>query len=213
MNKKTFIKYIQETLDELYPSVHPPLNHKDPFTLLIAVLLSARSTDKKVNEVTPHLFSKADTPYKMIKLEVEEIRQIILPVGLSPQKAKHIHQLSYKLIEEFEGRVPTNFEDLESLPGVGHKTASVVMAQAFNIEAFPIDTHIYRLARRWHLSASKTVEGVEKDLKNIFPKKSWIKLHLQIIFFAREYCKAKGHQIERCPICSKIPKEKSSTKV
>jgi endonuclease-3 len=201
MKKKEFIAYIQTLLDELYPYPKPPLLHKDPYTLLIAVLLSARSTDKKVNEVTPDLFKLADTPEKMVRLRVEEIQAIIKPCGLSPQKAKSIHTLSQILIDKYHCKVPISFEALEELPGVGHKTASVVMAQAFNVPAFPVDTHIYRLARRWGLSKGKSVEKVEEDLKKIFPKSKWINLHLQIIFFARAFCKAQKHDSKTCLIC------------
>lgn len=206
MKKKEFIAFIQNLLDELYPDPKPPLNHKDPFTLLIAVVLSARSTDAKVNEVTPQLFEKADTPEKMSQLPVEEIRQIIKPCGLSPQKAKNIQALSKILVEKYHSKVPQSFEELEELPGVGHKTASVVMAQAFNVPAFPVDTHIYRLARRWKISKAKSVEKVEEDLKKTFPRNHWIKLHLQIIFFARQFCRAQKHNPDICPICKMLAK-------
>jgi endonuclease-3 len=206
MKKKEFIAYIQKLLDELYPKPIPPLYHKDPFTLLIAVVLSARSTDAKVNEITPLLFEKADTPEKMAKLSVEEIRAIIKPCGLSPQKAKSIQALSQILIDKYSSQVPASFEALEELPGVGHKTASVVMAQAFNEPAFPVDTHIYRLARRWGISKAKSVEKVEEDLKKTFPRSHWIKLHLQIIFFARQFCRAQKHDPKVCPICQLLIK-------
>lgn len=202
MKKKDKARFISETLDKLFPHPEIPLQHKDPYTLLIAVLLSARSTDAMVNKITPHLFAKADTPQKMVKLTPEEIRNIIKPVGLSPAKAKNIHALSELLIKNHKGKVPKTFEELEELPGVGHKTASVVMAQAFNIPAFPVDTHIHRSAKRWGLSKGKTVKETEKDLKALFPKKDWIKLHLQIIHFARKYCPAQRHKKELCPICS-----------
>ena len=166
------------------------------------MLLSAQATDKKVNSVTPQLFSLADNPYKMIKLSVEQIRDIIKPIGLSENKSKAIYKLSEILIKKYEGRVPDNFEDLESLPGVGHKTASVIMSQAFNVPAFPVDTHIHRLAARWGLSSGKNVKQTEKDLKSVFPETSWNKLHLQIIYFGRQYCPARGHINEKCPICS-----------
>lgn len=199
MNKA---KRIQSILGCLYPNPPIPLKHDGPYTLLIAVLLSAQCTDERVNKVTPVLFKKANTPEAMIKLTVEEIKHCIQSCGLAPTKAKHIHQLSKKLVNEFEGVVPSTFEELESLPGVGHKTASVVMAQAFQTPAFPIDTHIHRLAKRWGLSSGKSVEQTEKDLKKIFPKKDWIKLHLQIIYFGREYCPARQHDPKKCPICS-----------
>jgi len=202
MKKKEKINFIISTLEDLYPETPIPLNHKDSYTLLIAVLLSARCTDERVNQVTPFLFNKADTPEKMIKMSVEEIRQIIRPCGLSPQKSKAIYGLSRILIDEHNSLVPDNFEDLEALPGVGHKTASVVMCQAFGKDAFPVDTHIFRLLRRWKISSGKNVDKVEKDAKRCFPQKLWNKLHLQIIFFGREYCPARGHIIEKCPICN-----------
>ena len=202
MKKKEKINFIISTLEDLYPKTPIPLNHKDSYTLLIAVLLSARCTDERVNQVTPFLFNKADTPEKMIKMSVEEIRQIIRPCGLSPQKSKAIYGLSRILIDKHNSLVPDNFEDLEALPGVGHKTASVVMCQAFGKDAFPIDTHIFRLLRRWKISSGKNVDKVEKDAKRCFPQKLWNKLHLQIIFFGREYCPARGHVIEKCPICN-----------
>ncbi len=202
MKKKEKINFIISTLEDLYPETPIPLNHKDSYTLLIAVLLSARCTDERVNQVTPHLFQKADTPEKMIKMSVEDIRQIIRPCGLSPQKSKAIYGLSKILIDKHNSIVPNNFEDLEALPGVGHKTASVVMCQAFGKDAFPVDTHIFRLLRRWKISLGKNVDKVEKDAKRSFPQKLWNKLHLQIIFFGREYCPARGHVIEKCPICN-----------
>lgn len=200
MKKKA--QQIQKILNKLYPDPTIPLNHQDPYTLLIAVLLSAQCTDLRVNQVTPNLFAKASTPEEMIKLSIEEIATIIRPCGLSNTKAKAIWNLSQLLIKKHQGKVPASFEALEKLPGVGHKTASVVMAQAFHKPAFPVDTHIHRCAKRWGLSSGKNVEQTEKDLKALFPKKSWIKLHLQIIYFAREYCPALGHDIDRCPICS-----------
>ncbi|MDX1684654.1 MAG: endonuclease III [Saprospiraceae bacterium] len=203
MKKHEKVKAITKILDKLYPEVPIPLEHKDPYTLLIAVLLSAQSTDKKVNEITPILFEEADNPYDMVKLDVDEIREIIKPCGLSPSKSKAIHGLSEILIEKHDGEVPDNFEDLESLPGVGHKTASVVMSQAFGHPAFPVDTHIHRLAYRWGLSTGKNVQKTEKDLKRLFPRSIWNKLHLQIIYFGREYCPARGHNVDQCPICSK----------
>ena len=177
------------------------MDHKDPYTLLIAVLLSAQSTDIGVNKVTPKLFSKADNPYDMVKLSVNEIREIIKPVGLSPMKSKGIYGLSKILIEKHNGIVPKNFEDLEALPAVGHKTASVVLAQAFNIPTFPVDTHIHRLAARWGLSKAKNVDMTESDLKKLWSKDVWNKRHLQIIFFGREHCPARGHDLQGCLIC------------
>lgn len=203
ISKKEKAKAIQEILNELYPTTPIPLDHKDSYTLLIAVLLSAQCTDKKVNEITPILFEQADNPYAMVRLSVEEIKQIIRPCGLSPRKSKAIYDLSQILIEQYEGHVPESFEALESLPGVGHKTASVVMSQAFGHPAFPVDTHIHRLAYRWGLSTGKNVERTETDLKRLFPEDTWNKLHLQIIFFGREYCPARNHKVSECPICSK----------
>lgn len=194
---------ISEILEKLYPETPIPLDHKDSFTLLIAVLLSAQCTDVRVNKITPHLFKKADTPYEMIKLSVEEIKLIIKPCGLAPKKSKAIYGLSEILIDKHNGKVPKSFKDLEELPGVGHKTASVVMSQAFGVPAFPVDTHIHRLAYRWKLTNGRNVEQTEKDLKRLYPKKLWNKLHLQIIFFGREYCTARSHKPEICPICSK----------
>jgi endonuclease-3 len=204
MNKKEKAKFIQSVLNRLFPNPTIPLAHTDPFTLLIAVLLSAQSTDVRVNQVTPHLFAKASTPEEMVSLSVEEIRAMIRPCGLSNTKGKAIWNLSKILIEKHHGKVPASFSALEELPGVGHKTASVVMIQAFHKPAFPVDTHIHRLAKRWGLSSGKNVKQTEKDLKAIFPKKSWIKLHLQMIYFARKYCPARGHKIEQCPICSAL---------
>ena len=193
---------IQNKLELLYPETPIPLDHTDSYTLLIAVLLSAQCTDARVNTITPILFAKACTPYEMIKLSVEEIKAIIRPCGLSPRKSKAIYELSHILINKHSGEVPKSFEFLEELPGVGHKTASVVMAQAFGVPAFPVDTHIHRLAYRWKLSNGKNVEQTEKDLKRHFPRELWNKLHLQIIFFGREYCPARGHKPETCPICN-----------
>ena len=203
MTKADIAADIMKILEDLYPSFDVPLDHKDPYTLLIAVLLSAQCTDKRVNLTTPFLFAKADNPSDMIKLDVDEIREIIKPCGLSPRKSKAIHELSHILLDKHNGEVPASFDDLEALPGVGHKTASVVMAQAFGVPAFPVDTHIHRLAYRWKLSTGKSVEKTEKDLKRIFPEDSWNRLHLQIIFFGREYCPARGHDPNACPICSK----------
>ncbi len=193
---------IKLILEDLYPEVPIPLDHKDPYTLLVAVLLSAQCTDKRVNEVTPALFELADNPLDMSRQSVDDIRAIIRPCGLSPRKSKAIYDLSHILLEEHDGQVPQSFEALERLPGVGHKTASVVMSQAFGVPAFPVDTHIQRLAYRWTLSTGKSVEKTEKDLKRLFPKESWNDLHLQIIFFGREYCPARGHDPLKCPICS-----------
>lgn len=193
-----------EVLEDLYPKTPIPLDHKDPYTLLIAVLLSAQCTDKKVNQITPALFAKADNPYDMIKMSVEEIKAIIRPCGLSPMKSKGIHGLSKILIEKHGGVVPPSFKDLEALPAVGHKTASVVMAQAFGVPAFPVDTHIHRLAWRWGLTTGKNVKQTEKDLKRLFPESIWNKLHLQIIFFGREYCPAQRHDPYVCPLCKNM---------
>lgn len=202
-NKKVTALEIANILEKLYPETPIPLDHKDTYTLLIAVLLSAQCTDERVNKITPLLFAKADNPVDMVKLSVEEIKAIIRPCGLSPRKSKAIHELSKIIIEKHQGIVPNSFEYLEELPGVGHKTASVVMAQAFGIPAFPVDTHIHRLAYRWKLTNGKNVDQTEKDLKRLYPKELWNKLHLQIIFFGREYCPARSHKPETCPICKK----------
>ncbi len=207
MTKKEKVEKIIAFLEELYPTTPIPLDHKDPYTLLIAVLLSAQCTDKKVNQITPSLFAKADNPYDMIKMSVEEIKAIIRPCGLSPMKSKGIHGLSKILIEEHEGKVPESFEALEALPAVGHKTASVVMSQAFGVPAFPVDTHIHRLAWRWGLTTGKNVKQTEKDLKRLFPESIWNKLHLQIIFFGREYCPAKKHDPYLCPLCKDMARK------
>jgi endonuclease-3 len=204
MKKQQRAQEIQKILNALFPSPEIPLQHTSSFTLLIAVLLSAQCTDKRVNQITPQLFSQADTPQKMIKLSVSEIEDIIRPCGLYKQKAKAIWELSNILIDKFQGQVPQNLLDLESLPGVGHKTASVVQTQAFSIPAFPVDTHIHRCAERWGLSSGKTVEQTEKDLKKLFPEQTWGKIHLQIIYYAREYCPARGHKDDACPICKQI---------
>lgn len=201
MTKKQKAAEIQKILEELYPETPIPLDHKDPYTLLVAVLLSAQCTDERVNKITPALFALADNPKDMALKDVEEIKAIIKPCGLSPRKSKAISELSEIIINKHGGEVPQSFDDLEALPGVGHKTASVVMAQAFGVPAFPVDTHIHRLARRWGLSSGKNVDQTEKDLKKLFPEEKWNKLHLQIIFFGREYCPARGHQKEHCPIC------------
>lgn len=200
-NKKEKAKLVQKILNDLFPTPQIPLKHKDPYTLLIAVLLSAQCTDVRVNLVTPHLFAKAETPYEMVQLDVAAITAIIRPCGLSNNKAKAIWKLSKDLIEKHKGKVPKSFKSLEALPGVGHKTASVVMAQAFHRPSFPVDTHIHRCAKRWGLSEGKNVVQTEKDLKRLFPRKSWNLLHLQIIHFARKYCPALGHKAEHCPIC------------
>lgn len=201
MTRQEKAEKIVPILESLYPETPIPLDHRDPFTLLVAVLLSAQTTDKKVNEVTPPLFDRAPTPEAMAALEVEEIRQYIRQLGLAPQKAKNLKRLSEMLVAD-GGEVPRTFEGLEALPGVGHKTASVVMAQAFGEPAFPVDTHIHRLAARWGLSSGKNVDTTERDLKTIFPRELWNKLHLQIIFFGREHCPARFHDLDACPICS-----------
>ncbi len=193
---------IQRILEELFPETPIPLQHGDAYTLLVAVVLSAQCTDERVNQITPGLFARADNPADMAQVPVDEIREIIKPCGLSPAKSKAISELSRIILEKHGGQVPESFEELEKLPGVGHKTASVVMSQAFGHPAFPVDTHIYRLAARWGLSSGKNVEQTERDLKALFPESSWNKLHLQIIFFGRQYCPARGHQNEKCPICS-----------
>ena len=204
MKKTEKVKFLINTLEDLYPKVEVPLNHKDPYTLLIAVLLSAQSTDAGVNKITPKLFAKADNPWDMVKLTVDEIREIIKPVGLSPQKAKGIYGLSEILIEKYDGVVPANFEALESFPAVGHKTASVVMSQAFGVPAFPVDTHIHRLMYRWGLSNGKNVVQTEKDAKRLFPKDRWNDLHLQIIWYGREYSPARGWDLSKDIITSTI---------
>lgn len=204
MTKKERVDFIVNKLEALYPNPQIPLDHKDGYTMLISVLLSAQCTDKRVNLTTPALFAKADTPKKMVKLEVEEIADIIRPCGLAPAKSKAIHRLSEILLEKHKGEVPDTFEDLEYLPGVGHKTASVVMSQVFGVPAFPVDTHIHRLMHRWKLTNGKSVEQTERDAKRLFAENLWNKLHLQIIFFGREYCPARGHNELTCPICSKI---------
>jgi len=197
MTKQESVTFIINTLNKLYPQIPIPLDHKDPYTLLIAVLLSAQSTDVRVNKITPLLFEIADNPYDMVKLSVEEIRDIIKPVGLSPMKSKGIHGLSQILIEKHDGKVPKSFESLEALPAVGHKTASVVMSQAFGVPAFPVDTHIHRLMYRWNLSNGKNVVQTEKDAKRLFPEKIWNELHLQIIWYGREYSPARGWDLDK----------------
>jgi endonuclease-3 len=204
MNLKERAQFIRKTLNHYFPHPEIPLKHTSPYTLLVAVLLSARCTDARVNLVTPELFKLASTPAAMAQVPVHEIQKIIRPCGLSPTKARAIHRLSQIIHEEYNDRVPRTLEELEELPGVGHKTASVVLVQAFDTPAFPVDTHIFRCAKRWKLTQSKTRNGTEKDLKAIFPKSSWSKLHLQMIHFARKYCPARGHKEADCPICSQI---------
>ena len=204
MTKQEKVQFIIKKLDEFYPTVPILLDHKDPYTLLIAVLLSAQCTDARVNKITPHLFAVADNPHDMVKLSVEEIADIIRPCGLTPMKSKGIYGLSHILIDKHNGQVPDNFADLEALPAVGHKTASVVMSQAFGYPAFPVDTHIHRLMYRWGLSNGKSVEQTEKDAKRLFPKESWNKLHLQIIYYARSYSPARGWDLENDAITSTV---------
>lgn len=207
------VAYILQRLEELYPKTPVPLDHRDPYTLLIAVLLSAQCTDERVNQVTPALWQLANTPQAMTQLSVETIYEVIRPCGLAPQKAKAISKLSQILVSEYHGKVPENMAALESFPGVGHKTASVVMSQAFGHPAFPVDTHIHRLAQRWGLTSGKNVTQTEKDLKRLFPKEKWNKLHLQIIFYGREYCSARSCDGTRCEICKTCyPKRKTPKK-
>lgn len=207
MKKQEKVDFVIDTLEKLYPETPIPLDHTSDYTLLIAVLLSAQCTDARVNTVTPNLFAMADRPEKMVQRSKEEIREIIKPCGLSPRKSKAIYELSHILIDKHDGKVPQSFEALEALPGVGHKTASVVMSQAFGVPAFPVDTHIHRLLYRWGFTSGKNVEVTEKDAKRLFPENIWNKLHLQIIFYGREYCKARGHQKNQCPICNKIARK------
>ena len=202
MKKIDRAAYVVERLDEIYPETPVPLNHKSKFELLIAVLLSAQCTDERVNQVTPQLFSLADNPLDMSKLQTEKIYEIIRPCGLAPQKSANISKLSVMIVERHQGNVPSNFEDLEQLPGVGHKTASVVMSQGFGFPAFPVDTHIHRLAQRWGLTSGKNVTQTEKDLKKLFPEEKWNKLHLQIIFYGRAHCTARGCDGTVCEICT-----------
>ena len=204
MNKKQKATFIVDKLEELFPEVPIPLDHKDAYTLLVAVLLSAQCTDERVNKVTPYLFELADNPLEMSRVPVEKIKEIIRPCGLSPRKSQAISDLSKIIIEQHQGQVPATFKDLEALPGVGHKTASVVMSQAFGFPAFPVDTHIHRLAQRWGLTQGKNVEQTEADLKKLFKKELWNKLHLQIIYFGRKYCPARSHDMTTCPICSVV---------
>lgn len=209
MTKKEKAKYIIEELEKLYPETPVPLDHTDPYTLLIAVLLSAQCTDERVNKITPSLFKLANNPFDMIKLKVEEIREIIKPCGLSPRKSQAIYDLSHILINQHNGEVPAQFNHLEALPGVGHKTASVVMAQAFGVPAFPVDTHIHRLLTRWGISSGKNVEETEREAKKIFPKELWNKLHLQIIFYGREYSPARSPRKDKDYITAKIGTKKA----
>jgi endonuclease-3 len=204
MTKKERAEFVMEELEKLYPNPPIPLDHTDEFTLLIAVLLSAQTTDKKVNEVTPELFAKANNAKAMSKLDVDEIKNLIRQIGLSNTKAKNIKKLSEILVEKYKGKVPSTFEELEALPGVGHKTASVVMSQAFGHPAFPVDTHIHRLMKRWKLSNGKSVEQTEKDAKRLFPKERWNKLHIQIIYYGREFSPARNWNLEKDPISAKI---------
>lgn len=204
MTKQEKVNYVITELERLYSETPVPLSHKDAYTLLIAVLLSAQCTDERVNKITPLLFAKADTPQKMVRLSVEEIKEIIRPCGLSPAKSKAIHGLSVIILEKHGGKVPDSFEELEKLPGVGHKTASVVMAQAFGVPAFPVDTHIHRLMYRWGFTNGKNVEQTEKDAKRLFPKKLWNKLHLQLIFYGREYSPARGNRRDKDYITMEI---------
>jgi len=209
MNKKQRVEFITQTLDSLYPKTPVPLNHKNHFQLLIAVLLSAQCTDERVNKITPQLFKKANNPFSMAKLNTDLIYNIIRPCGLAPKKSKAISELSKILVKSFEGKVPENLDELEKLPGVGHKTASVVISQGFGHPAFPVDTHIHRLAQRWGLTNGRSVFQTEKDLKRLFPKNNWNKLHLQIIFYGREYCTARGCRGLVCEICKTcFPKRK-----
>lgn len=204
MTKKERIAFINQKLDEFFPNPPIPLDYRDPFTLLVAVVLSAQCTDARVNLVTAELYKVADTPAKMVELGVEKIAEYIKPCGLSKTKSNNIFKLSKILVEKYGGQVPKTFEELEALPGVGHKTASVMMIHAFKVPAFPVDTHIHRLAKRWGLSDGSTVERTEADLKKVFPKEDWERKHLQIILFGRTYCKAAGHKEDLCPICSII---------
>ncbi|ULC58298.1 endonuclease III [Flaviramulus sp. BrNp1-15] len=207
MTKKEKVNFVINTLNKLYPEIPIPLDHKDPYTLLIAVLMSAQSTDVRVNQITPLLFERADNPYDMVKLTVEDIREIIKPVGLSPMKSKGIHGLSKILIDKYDGKVPQTYEALEALPAVGHKTAAVVLSQAFGIPAFPVDTHIHRLMYRWNLSNGKNVVQTEKDAKRIFPKELWNDLHLQIIWYGREYSPARGWDLDKDVITKTIGRQ------
>jgi endonuclease-3 len=208
MTKQEKVQFIIDELERIYPEVPVPLDHTDAYTLLIAVLLSAQCTDERVNKITPALFARANNPFDMAKVPVEEIREIIKPCGLSPRKSKAISVLSHMLIDKYNGEVPASFEKLEELPGVGHKTASVVMAQAFDVPAFPVDTHIHRLLYRWGMTTGKNVEQTEKDAKRLFPRELWNKLHLQIIFYGREFCPARGWDISKDTITQKVGRAK-----
>ena len=212
MLRKERAAYIQNRLQQLYPETPIPLDHKDPYTLLIAVLLSAQCTDVRVNQITPLLFARADTPQDMVKLSVKEIKEIIRPCGLSPMKSKGIAGLSRILLDKHDGKVPADMKALEALPAVGHKTASVVMAQAFGVPAFPVDTHIHRLAQRWGLTSGKNVTQTERDLKRLFPESSWNDLHLQIIFYGREHCSAHGCDGRVCQICRMVYPDRKHAK-
>ncbi len=205
MLNKERAQWISSLLDDLFPHPKISLHYQDPYTLLIAVLLSAQCTDKRVNQVTPLLFRRADTPRKMCALTIDDIRHIIRPCGLSQRKAKAIWELSHILVDKHHGRVPRTLKALEALPGVGHKTASVVLTTAFHRPTFPVDTHIHRCAKRWGLSSGKSTQQTERDLKRLFPKKNWHRLHIQIILYARAYCPARGHHVEKCPICMNRP--------
>ena len=207
MNKKERVQFVIDQLDRLYPNIEVPLDHKDPYTLLIAVLLSAQCTDIKVNQITPLLFAKADNPYDMVKMSVEEIREIIKPCGLSPMKSKGIFGLSKMIIEQYDGEVPATYEALESFPAVGHKTASVVMSQGFGFPAFPVDTHIHRLMYRWNLTNGKNVEQTERDAKRLFPIEKWNDIHLQMIWYGRQYSAARGWDLEKDIITKTIGRE------
>lgn len=213
MTKNEKVTFVINTLNELYPETPIPLNHKDPYTLLIAVLLSAQCTDERVNKITPLLFAKADNPFDMVKMTVEQIADIIRPCGLTPMKSKGIHGLSQILIDKYKGEVPQDFEALESLPAVGHKTASVVMSQAFGVPAFPVDTHIHRLMYRWNLSNGKSVQQTEKDAKRLFPEETWNKLHLQIIYYGREYSPARGWNLDKDIITKTIGRKSVINKI
>ncbi len=213
MTKTERAAYVHKRLAELYPNPPVPLDHKDPYTLLVAVLLSAQCTDVRVNQITPLLFERADTPENMVKLSVEEIQSIIRPCGLSPMKSKGIAGLSRILIDQYDGQVPADMKALEALPAVGHKTASVVMAQAFGVPAFPVDTHIHRLAQRWGLTSGKNVVQTERDLKRLFPESSWNDLHLQIIFYGREFCSARGCDGTVCELCRALYPNRKRPKV
>lgn len=213
LKKSERVTLVFDTLNAHYPETPVPLDHKDPYTLLVAVLLSAQCTDERVNKITPALWALADNPYAMRNIPVEAIREVIKPCGLSPRKSAAIKELSAILVDKHHGEVPQNFEDLEALPGVGHKTAGVVMAQAFGVPAFPVDTHIHRLAQRWGLSSGKNVSQTEKDLKRLFPKESWNSLHLQFIFYGREFCTARGCDGTICPLCRECYPNRKKPKV